>query len=72
VYDRVEEAAEKLVAVVRSPAEQERLHAHVMRQGALFSEERFVGAFRSVVRAWPARSPEEAAPHPYPSGGSDR
>jgi glycosyltransferase involved in cell wall biosynthesis len=54
VYDSVENAAQRLVAVVRSPAEQERLHEHVLRRGELFSEDRFVGAFRSAVRAWPS------------------
>jgi glycosyltransferase involved in cell wall biosynthesis len=70
VYDSVEDAAGRLVAVVRSPADQDRLHAHVMLRGELFSEERFVSAFRSVVQAWPPPpSPREAEPHPYPSHG---
>jgi hypothetical protein len=72
VYDSVDDAAERLLAVARSPGEQERLHDHVMRRGELFSEERFVGAFRSVVRTWPASSPQEPGRHPYPSRGLDR
>jgi glycosyltransferase involved in cell wall biosynthesis len=72
VYDSVDDAAERLLAVARSPGEQERLHDHVMRRGELFSEERFVGAFRSVVRTWPASSPQEPGRHPCPSRGLDR
>jgi glycosyltransferase involved in cell wall biosynthesis len=53
-YDGVEDAVEKLVAVIRAPDEQAHLHAHVMRRGELFSAERFVSSFRELVRAWPA------------------
>jgi glycosyltransferase involved in cell wall biosynthesis len=72
VYTSVEDAAVKLVALVRSPVAQASLHEHVLRRGELFSEERFVSAFRSIVRAWPARPAAEPAPRPYPSADPGR
>lgn len=50
-YDTVEGAAAAIVRTLDDPAEEADLRAHLARQARLFSAERFVREFRSVVAA---------------------
>ena len=52
MYDTDDEAVEKIVAVMRAPAEQERLRGVLAQRGALFSTDRFVSEIRDIVSSF--------------------
>ena len=49
MYDSDDEAVEKILAVMRDAAEQERLRSLLEKQGQLFSTDRFVSEIRAIV-----------------------
>ena len=49
MYDTDDEAVEKILAVMRNTAEQERLRTLLAQQGQLFSTDRFVTEVREIV-----------------------
>jgi glycosyltransferase involved in cell wall biosynthesis len=55
LYDTDDEAVEKIVAVMASPAEQTRLREVLAERGHLFSTDRFVAQVREIVSAFSQR-----------------
>jgi glycosyltransferase involved in cell wall biosynthesis len=61
-YGSDADAVAKIVAVLRSPGEQDRLQAHLAARRSLFSRETFMEAVRGLVHEVASRRPDASGP----------